>query len=623
MKLTMRKLLMMLILLTLLMHPASAQKWERHELYSDAVPSDEGIHEFFSGLLGDAEKCLESFLYEDGEAVTLSKSFSNTVMLTSEEIRFYSMKGVESNASLVISPFLSMSFGVEKLTQSQATFLSSMETFAEGKGSYSTYLSARSALTNMRIALEEINRSVSEIESISLWNGSSEIYFDVSGMKNRIKEVRGLISYYEELLAEYEGEFVAEGIVVVVSDNHPFLYQEIEIHVIAVNVTPTALFIDGIEHSPEGNVVRYSFEELGTHTVYAEGVKNGKVYRSNTVKIHVIKIPTHIILSAERVSLLNEDVKVEGFISDFYGKPLNVNVSVSIDGNERILHAENGFFSVSVTRDSEGFVNVNAHYPGNETYGESESSISVFFSRFPVTIYIEANRTEIGPNGSVEFGGEIHGVDYPVNIEIFRNSSKVMTLSTSGNFTFTLSFPDRGKYSVFAFFAGDSLYKPAKSNEITVTVIAAEYPAYGKVLSVRFSDLTTSHIVLMAAIITLILLVWFALRQRKGEEHRVAETEVDDEEDNEAPAPAEMRVLPDDISESYRLLFNELIQKYGLKKSLTPRELLSSLKKEQFYEKLKIVTELHEKAVYGEVELDVEEKGVYIRLISEILEGFA
>jgi len=68
------------------------------------------------------------------------------------------------------------------------------------------------------------------------------------------------------------------------------------------------------------------------------------------------------------------------------------------------------------------------------------------------------------------------------------------------------------------------------------------------------------------------------------------------------------------------LLFDTIVEKYGIKRSATPRELVKAVKEEaSFAEMLEAVTELYEKAVYGNQELTVEEEESYFKLIKEIL----
>lgn len=61
------------------------------------------------------------------------------------------------------------------------------------------------------------------------------------------------------------------------------------------------------------------------------------------------------------------------------------------------------------------------------------------------------------------------------------------------------------------------------------------------------------------------------------------------------------------------------MNKFGLKRSLTPRELLRELKSQGFSEKLREVVELHEKFAYAGIGLSKEEEEKFFKLVSEII----
>ncbi len=594
----MRKILI-LILLIFLTSPVNGI---RHEIYSKTSPSDEGIYLYFSETLKDAEMCLDKFLDEDPSAVNLSISLEHKVKLTEEESRFYAAKGVKSNVSVVVKPFLPLSSEIKRLTQSQLIFLENIKLLFENKNNYSAYLNARTSLIDMKSAVDEVNNSINEIEQIELWNETSKLYFDVSELRSKLRDVYGLIAYYESLLTKFEGE----GLIVAVSDDHPFLYQEITIYVYAKNVTPTSLFIDNIEYKLKNNTKKHSFEKLGEHIIYAEGISNGKIVKSNIVKVYVSKIPTYIILSSKSAAFLNENVEVTGYLSDYYGNPLQANVTVKIDGEETELPTQNGFFSFNVTKSSEGLLNISAFYAGNETYESSNTSVSIFFSRFPISLHIEADETQVSVNETVNFTGRIYGVNCPIPIHVFVNSTDIKTLNATKEFNFTLNFSNPGTYVVFAYFPGDSLHKPAESNRIEILVESA----YGQ-------ELVNLLVIVVAVILTTV----YAKSRRKGVESKTEHVEElrKEEVKERVNKTVEELKLPESVEDAYKVLFSTLVSKYNLKKSLTPRELLKALKNEPFAEKLKVVTELHEKAVYGKIELKDKEKEIYLRLITEIL----
>ncbi|HIP32697.1 MAG TPA: Ig-like domain repeat protein [Crocinitomicaceae bacterium] len=607
----MRKILILILLVSLI----SPVNGVRQEIYSKARPSDEGIYVYFSGILKDSEKILDKFLDEEPD-VNLSVSLEHKVKLTEEESRFYTAKGIKSNVSTVVKPFLSLSSGIKKLTQSQSIFLKSVELLFENN--YSAYISVRTAVINMKLAADEINNSINEIEQIVLWNETSKLYFDVSELKSKLKDVYDLIAYYERLLTRFE----KDGIVVVVSDDHPFLYQEITIYVYAKNVTPTTLFIDNIEYELKNSTMKHRFEELGEHTIYAEGISNGKIVKSNVVKVYVSKIPTYIVLSSKSAAFLNENVEVTGFLSDYYGNPIEANVTVKIDGEESELTTHNGFFSFNVTKSSEGLLNISVFYAGNETYESSNASTSIFFSRFPISLYIEADKTRVSVNETVNFTGRIN-VNYSIPIHVFVNSTDVKTLNATEEFNFTLNFSNPGTYVVFVYFPGDSLHKPAESNKIEILVESTHGQELVKMMVNKIKN-SPYYFLLVIAVAVVILASIYVKSRRKGIESKISVEELKKEEVKEGGEKVEEIVkelkLPESVEEAYKTLFKTLVNKYNLKKSLTPRELLKALKNEPFAEKLKVVTDLHEKAVYGKIELRDEERGIYFRLITEILE---
>lgn len=584
-----------LILLMLTLLPVDGI---RHEMYSKANFSDEGIYLYFSDLIKDAEECLDGFLNEDPNALNSSIDLHRKVKTIEDECRFYMARGVKSNVSIVVHPFVSLSKGILNLIRYQSVFLKNV--YELHKKNY-TALNARTALICMKSSVNEINDSINDIENVVLWNETSKLYFDVSDLKRKLKDVLDLIAYYESLLEGFE----IEGILVVVSDKNPYLYQEITIQVYARNVTPTTLFIDKIGYEIKSYTIKKSFEEVGEHEIYAEGVKDGKIVKSNVVKIYISKIPTYISLTSRSVAFINEKVDIKGFLYDYYGKPLCANVKVRIDGEENELRTYNGSFKFNVTKSYEGFLDVSVSYAGNETHRGSNASLSIYFSRFLISISIDADRTQVNVNETVNFVGKIYG-DVHTPIYIIVNSKVVKELNVTDCFNFTLNFSKPGRYVVFAYFPGDPLHKPAKSNKIGIIVKSGVKNYLYYLLSVAF-------------VVSVILLLAYAKRKKKDEERIELKEEILKKEVKEETKELKRLDIPNDVREAYRMLFEELSIRYNLKRSLTPRELLKALRNEHFAEKLRIVTELHERNVYGGVELKEEEKRIYFECIRYIL----
>ncbi|NQE06781.1 hypothetical protein C5S32_12995 [ANME-1 cluster archaeon GoMg1] len=473
--------LTLLILVLMFLSPVSAGG-VRHQIYSEASSSDEGIHSFFSDILEEAGNCMDKFLEESPDADKFASSLESEIKLTEEESRFYAAKGIESNVSSVLSPFCSLSGGTKKITFFQVVFLTNYE-ILKNESDYEAYVRARTAVVNMRTGADEINCSLDGVERIELWNETSMLLFNVPDLRDKLKDVYALIEYYEKLLEKYEFEapaFEEYLLVVVVSDGYPFLYEEITIHVYAKNVSSLSLVIGNatyeLKNQTGEQTKKHSFEESGEHEIYAEGMKgDGENITSNIVKVYVSKIPTFIVLSSKYAALVNERVKITGLLVDYYNLPLHgANVTVKAGDEETELTTDrSGSFVFDGTRSSEGHLNVSAVYPGNNTYKSKRSAnISIFFSRFSVSLHIEADETHVNVNETVNFTGSVHGINpnYTVPLIIYVNGTRVKKLTAEKDFNFSLSFSSPGTYEVYAFFPGDSVYKPAKSNVIKITV---------------------------------------------------------------------------------------------------------------------------------------------------------
>ncbi len=596
-----------IVVLVLLMFIISPVDGLRHVAYSKAKFSDEGIYLYFSDVIRDAEKCLDDFLNENPNTLNFSINLYKRVNLIESESRFYSIRGFRSNVTRVVNPFLSLAEGIENLAQSQHIFLKYIYII---KNNYSAYVIVRSALTKMEVSADKINKSIYKIEKIELWNETSKIRFDVSNLKSKLKDVYDLISYYRSLLAKFE----IEGLVVTVSDDHPFLYQEIQILVYAKNVTQISLFIDSVEYKVNNSIMKYSFKRLGEHVIYAKGINyKGKIVKSNVVKVYVSKIPTRIILSSDKsTAFLNERVKVSGYLLDYYGKPLNANVTVKVDNAKFNFK---GFFEFNVTRRSEGFLKIFAFYHGNETYRSSNASLSIFFSKFPVFIYIEPNKKRVRVNETIEFKGRIYGANYSIPVHIFVNSTDVGIINVKGDFNFTTNFSKPGRYSVFVKFFGDQMHKPSESNKVEIFVESR--------MSLISSKGWMLPLVITVVAVFILIFIYIANIKKFSLKKVKDRSTIHEKLDSiELERVTKELKIPEDIEEAYNLLFKTLTEKYNLKKSLTPRELFKALSNEDFAEKLKIITELHEKAVYSGKKLEDDEKEMYLRLITEILKEY-
>lgn len=403
----MRKIVVLTIflLLLLLISPIAGA---RHEAFSAAPSSDEGIHSFFSDVIRDAGICLDMFIDESPDAENFSTSLESKINLTEEESGFYAAKGIESNVSLVVKPFSTLSGGVEKIAVNQKCFLSNIM-ILENESDYLAYVNARKAVVIMRAGADEINHSLDRIAPIELWNETSMLLFNVTDQRGKIKDVYALIGNYERLLGKYK----FKGLLVDVSDDHPLLYQEITIYVYADKISSLSLFIDNFCYELKSQTYQtknHTFETLGEHLIYAKGITgDGKKMASNVVKVYVDKRATFIVLSSTYSDLLTKHVKMTGCLVDYYNNPLPVaNVTVKTVEEETVLKTDRrGSFEFNCAKSSGGDLYGSALYSGNNSYKASGANITV--SRSPISLHIESDRTEVNVDEIVDITGSVHG----------------------------------------------------------------------------------------------------------------------------------------------------------------------------------------------------------------------
>lgn len=573
----MRRLIAIIALIALI-----CQAEARHERFSAAEQSDEWIHEFFSNFLKEFESSLRDMAKSEVR-VNETEKIRETLEIVSGEIEFYRKRGVESNASLAINPFLEFSRNLNALSSAQVEFLEGMRNLKEKKGNY---FQVASAIAKARNSMAEMRKNLDEIDSIVLYKNSTALKFNTSGVRDALGEVEKIFETYESIAKAYE----ADGIWVLVSKQSPVLFENVTIWIYAKNVIPKSLFIDGIRLEPKETV--YSFETVGKHFLYAEGLKGSEVVKSEVVEVDVKKIPTYIFLNANSAFVGNE-AEVDGLVQDYYGRKMSAPLRVLIDGSEQLLESDDGFFSLKIRRNWECSVKVEVFYDGNATHEGAYARETVHFLRFPVWIRLESDKERVAAGENVSFIG-IASDELP--LEVIVNSERKLQL-VGRNFSFSMNFSSAGKYEIYARFPGDELRRSAESNRIEISV----FEPYWKSLT----EINFPFLALLLALLASAFAAGIFGREKKLE--GAFEEKKKEERRTELP------------ENSFENLFNSLIRKFGLKRGLTPRELLKKMESQPFYGKLKEVVELHEKFAYAGIKLSSEEEERFFRLISELM----
>jgi len=568
-----------------------------HQRFAVAEQSDEWLHEFFGKFLNDFEGCLRSIAKSETR-VNESEKIKEDLETVSGEIEFYKARGVDTNASIAIKPFLTFSRNLAALAKAQEEFLNEMRNLKEGKGNYQN---VAEALSKAKSSIEEMRKCLQEIDAVVFYSNTTALYFNTSAIRELLDEVEELFEIYEGLAKAYE----VDGIWVFVSKNDPVLFERIFIWIYARNVTPTDLFIDEKRFEPKK--MEYSFETLGRHFIYAKGIKGSEIVTSNVVEVNVKKIPTYIFLSSSS-AFIGEEAEVIGLILDYHGARMSVPLSVFIDGMELPLESREGIFSIKLRKDYECTMKVEAFYRGNETHEEAYAEEIVYFLRFPVWIRLESNKQRVLVGEEVVFLG---AMSESLPIDIIVNSEKRLKLNAGKNFSFSLNFSAPGRYEVYARFPGDELRRAAESNRIEIAVLEPFLH--------RASQWADKNYLMLIAFLAAFIASAFTARIFLNRGKRIYAAMPEKKEEIRTEEKKEEREIERKPEKSFKELFDALIKKFGLKTGLTPRELLSELGSQRFADKLKELVELHEKFAYAGIMLSKEEEEKFFKLVSEIL----
>jgi len=355
----------------------------------------------------------------------------------------------------------------------------------------------------------------------------------------------------------------------------------------------------------------YSFDTVGKYEVFASGVKNGSVEKSNTLVLNVLKIPTKIVLSSEGSAYINESMRVSGALLDYYGRPLKgEEVFGEFDGERFALSTlSDGSFSFNVTSDESGKKLLNVTYPGNEIYAGSSASLGLVFLKYPVKITIKTEKNKFKIGEEVKISGIVSGVRREIPVIIYVDDEPYTELYAIRDFKVKVTFNETGEHRIYARFPGNDYYEAANSNMITLKIV-------------EFSLFEILLIILIAGLLFGIGFLGYKI-YRKGREG------VTDEEFltllkvmEEAEKMGEAKRKLKSLRQMYREIYYKLIKHYNLKPSLTPRELVNRLRKENFAYHLEKATGLYEKHFYGKKVLRRSDVLDYLRHIAGFIVSF-
>lgn len=622
-----------LITLALLTFSTFGLASERHFEYEKAYDNDKGIYIYFSVILLYSEMALDKVIAEDNESTYYAENVDTKLKVTQEEIEFYRSFGIKAKVEDYLPPFLEFGEGVKDIAEGQRLFLDNIEMVKEFRDYYA-YLNASQGLEMMGEGISKAENALDVIDTFEfLDEDNSTLTLDTSSIREKLEKIKRMYLGYERALNTYKvlspeeakniGTInetvivIPTSLVLYASKLDPFVYENVTFYGYAPGFESVNLHIENrtivVRVKNNRFYYVYSFERPGTYEVFATGVKNGSVESSNVITINVVKIPTKIVLSSEGSAYINESLRVNGFLLDYYGNALNgEKVFGEFNGEEfTLLTSGNGSFSFNVTSGESGRKLVNVTYPGNEIYAGSSASLSVVFLKYPVRISIRADREKVKEGEEVRIIGEIEGVEREIPIMVYVDGKPYISLHVAKEFEVKVSFNGTGRHEVYAYFPGDEYYDEAKSNVIGIEVV--QFSVIDYLLFVLI-------LALLGGIVYLSRKIYLRRREGVSDEEFVTLIKTLEEIEKEEIKEKERKLKS--LRGMYREIYQKLLKHYGLKASTTPRELVRRLKKESFAYHLERLTHFHERHFYGKKPLGRHGVLEYLRSVAGFIVSF-
>jgi len=622
----MRKHNIIVALIVFMITLSSTMAQMRHVKLDEVKESDQFLYFYFDLFLQEFGYSLKYMANDNNYYLKLSNITYKRIQLTRDEAIYYESRGIETKARYVVEPFYQFSKRLVFLGETNHELVRIIK-ILENTTNEELFREASLKIIAMNRTIREMYVYLDEIDELKLKNGTHILKFDTKFVRKWLNEMENKINDYSNTLSNLIKERKIEPITkrslwIDVSTRNPILYDRAMIY--GYTSTPGVLWIH-IEHMENKNKIiekmyqiktskdgsffmQYSFNELTEYKVYATQEVNGTQKTSNIVIVRVRKIPTKFIIDSKFEGLIGKPLTVRGILVDYYKKPL-FNATVYLNSTE-VLTNKRGEFFKQYTFNRPKVEKILVSFPGDDIHEGTRKVIEIAFLKYPVTIVLDPEKNKIYLGDKVKITGIITGLEYATPIEIYMNKNPYRIVNASKRFEITFTPSSLGTYTFYAFYPGDELHQEATSNIVSILVV-------------KPPEKTKSNVIIVLLTIALLGALLYWRREKlpfRMKEHEEAKEDTTEEEVIEITS-GEKPELPKDIREAYKLLFNEIVSKFNLKTSMTPREVLRALKESEFYNDLKVITELHEKEVYGEMELSRVEREIFFEKLERILEA--
>ncbi|MBA2840757.1 hypothetical protein HNP87_001289 [Methanococcus maripaludis] len=579
----------------------------------DLKSDDTYVYSYFNTILDDYDTAINDMIQNNISYINESKLLFEKTAYLNSEISIYEEYGMDTPAKSVIPHFYNFSKNLEDLSGLCQEFNKNLELNTTGSRYFAKIIGEDIV---ERINLMKSN--LRDIEDISeLKKDDKTLTFDTSNVEKSLDYLELKFTKHIENIGNVTP---SSNLTVFISPENPIIYENTSIYGTGLNGNGK-IIMTGPENITENIFLKnnhystqYLFKKSGIYTLKL--TQYGRA--SESIDVNISKIPTKIISESYFEFLVLKENNISGKVIDFYGNSIN---SGDIIFENETLNLRNGTFNISIYTDYEKMNNCTLKFVETEKYLSSEKNIEINFSKPLLNIQIYSEIGKINKNEPLTITGTYENGPN-LNLDLWVDNNPIENFDSNGTFKKEILFERPGNYEVFVTFDGNNHYKFSKSNVLMITVTDDDNSINLLAASIyKAVEINWKILILMLVILTLGIKFsdLYNIFKNKTQEKTVKKYPNNIlQEHSEKSAFVEKTVLLE-----YQELYNKIMKKYNISVELTPNELLKYLKKinPKIYYELKIITKIHEKAVYGKEKLDNVTIKQFHDLIKRVLEN--
>jgi hypothetical protein len=539
-------------------------------------------------------------------------SFEKTAYLNSE-INVYKEYGMDTPAISVIPYFYDFSENLEDLSGLCQEFNKNLELNTTSSKYFAKLIGA-----DIVEKIHLMKSNLRDIKDISeLKKDNETLNFDTSNVE---KSLDYLELKFSKNIENIGNVTPSSNLTIFISPKNPLIYENTTIYGTGLNGNGK-IIITGPENITENIVLKnnhystqYLFKKSGIYTLKL--TQYGR--ESEDIEVNISKIPTKIISENYFEFLVLKENNILGKVIDFYGNPIT---SGEIFFENKTLNLKNGTFNIPVYSDYEKMNNCTLKFVETEKYLSSEKNIKINFSKPILNIQIYSEIGKINKNEPLTITGTFEkGQD--LNLKLWVGNNSIEYFNSNGTFKKEILFEKPGNYEVFVTFDGNDYYDLSKSNVLMINVTDDD-----KDINLFTAFISQAAEINWKILILILLIIAFGIKFSDLYnifKNKTQEKTVKKYPDNILPKSSEKSaVIEKTVLLEYQELYNKIMKKYNINVEFTPNELLKYLKKinPKIYYDLKIITKIHEKAVYGKEKLGKNIIKQFHDLIKRVLEN--